>query len=176
MVINSKSNIEKKTEEKKLLYKNFVKASTATNPSPVDFTQKISDAELLAACEGRTARKGARHDQRGKVARADGGVLAENYKKKDVIVEQEEKIEVETTVKIKKSKKKSKKEKVDDTIAKEQLIVVEEKNETTVARKKSKKKDKKSPADVNETSKKKRGVDEVDTGEIKKKKKRRTDA
>ncbi|KAJ2466909.1 hypothetical protein GGI02_004213 [Coemansia sp. RSA 2322] len=39
----------------------------------VHFGTTMTDAELFAACEGRTARKGARAEQTGKLARVSGG-------------------------------------------------------------------------------------------------------
>lgn len=41
------------------------------NINKKDYSIKITDAELFAACEGRTARKGARGEQQGKLKRAD---------------------------------------------------------------------------------------------------------
>ena len=64
-----------------------------------DYTIKISDADLFAACEGRTARKGARGEQPGKLKR----VVASTTTSPSTLIE-------ETKVSKKKSKK-SKKEK-----------------------------------------------------------------
>ncbi|KAJ1543725.1 mitotic spindle checkpoint protein Bub3, partial [Cladochytrium tenue] len=54
----------------KTAYRSFVKGSSDPSQDDRDYSVKVSDAELLAACEGRTARKGARAEQRGKLARA----------------------------------------------------------------------------------------------------------
>ncbi|KAJ3127244.1 G patch domain-containing protein 4 [Irineochytrium annulatum] len=58
----------KKVEKSKVeLYGCFVKSGGEVNDE--DYSQKISDADLFAACEGRTARKGAIVDQPGKLRR-----------------------------------------------------------------------------------------------------------
>ncbi|KAJ3339770.1 G patch domain-containing protein 4 [Entophlyctis luteolus] len=71
------SHRDQQEQEKQLLYGSFVKKS---EPSDVieddeddgkDFSIKITDEELLLACEGRTARKGARVEQPGKIKRGD---------------------------------------------------------------------------------------------------------
>ncbi|TPX63332.1 hypothetical protein SpCBS45565_g06676 [Spizellomyces sp. 'palustris'] len=60
-----------KKAEKALLYGSFVKATPENVVSEdKDYTIKVTDEELLKACEGRTARKGARAHQPGKLARA----------------------------------------------------------------------------------------------------------
>ncbi|KAI8592175.1 hypothetical protein BDZ88DRAFT_408538 [Geranomyces variabilis] len=57
---------------KKLLYGTFVKATPAEEVivERKDYSIKVTDEELFLACEGRTARKGARSSQPGKLARA----------------------------------------------------------------------------------------------------------
>ena len=54
--------------EKKILYGGFVKSGGAIVEKK-DFSLKITDEELLEACEGRTASKGARASQEGKLER-----------------------------------------------------------------------------------------------------------
>ncbi|RKO83635.1 hypothetical protein BDK51DRAFT_33420 [Blyttiomyces helicus] len=67
---NSKADREKSA--KKLLYGSFVKSVAGTSDDEdKDYSVKVTDAELLAACEGRTARKGARAHQPGKLMRVD---------------------------------------------------------------------------------------------------------
>ncbi|KAJ3160413.1 G patch domain-containing protein 4 [Geranomyces michiganensis] len=57
---------------KKLLYGTFVKATPQEEVivERKDYSIKVTDEELFLACEGRTARKGARSSQPGKLARA----------------------------------------------------------------------------------------------------------
>ncbi|KAJ3049990.1 G patch domain-containing protein 4, partial [Rhizophlyctis rosea] len=80
--------------KKTLLYGAFVKS---TNPSSSDseideekdYSIKITDEELLKACEGRTARKGARAgNQSGKLARVGDGHIVEaaGVKVEEVVV------------------------------------------------------------------------------------------
>jgi hypothetical protein len=134
----------------------FVKAG-AVDDATKDWSIKISDADLLDACEGRTARKGARFDQHGKITRADeGGVVASaisNLPQEKVarvqVVEPEIKPKKVKKVKKEKKSKKSKKES-DDSL-------------------KKKKKKRKHRDDEEKTSKKKRKVD--CDGKLKKKKK-----
>ncbi|KAJ3313129.1 hypothetical protein HDV04_002446, partial [Boothiomyces sp. JEL0838] len=88
---------ESKEQEKKLLYGAFVKAGE-TKEEKKDYSIKVTDEELFLACEGRTARKGARGEQNGKLKRAE---MADKTKE----------IKVKTKVKKSKKDKKSKKEK-----------------------------------------------------------------
>ncbi|KAJ3326345.1 G patch domain-containing protein 4 [Boothiomyces sp. JEL0866] len=84
---------ESKEKEKKLLYGAFVKAGDAKEEKK-DYSIKVTDEELFRACEGRTARKGARGEQNGKLSRAE---LADKVR------------EIKTKTKVKKSKKEKKK-------------------------------------------------------------------
>jgi hypothetical protein len=54
-----------------------------------DYTIRLTDAELLAACEGRTARKGARAEQPAKLARVDA-LLATAGRNTSIDIDDEE--------------------------------------------------------------------------------------
>ncbi|KAJ3005401.1 G patch domain-containing protein 4 [Thoreauomyces humboldtii] len=67
--------VQQKQEEedraaKRLLYGSFVKSTGIVVEDKKDWSRKVDDRELLDACEGRTARKGARASQPGKLHRA----------------------------------------------------------------------------------------------------------
>ncbi|KAJ3180718.1 G patch domain-containing protein 4 [Geranomyces variabilis] len=68
----SASAADSQQAAKKLLYGTFVKATPADEAivERKDYSIKVTDEELFLACEGRTARKGARSSQPGKLARA----------------------------------------------------------------------------------------------------------
>lgn len=53
-------------QERVMLYKHFVKPGQEEKK---DYSIRISDQELFLQCEGRTARKGARASQPGKISR-----------------------------------------------------------------------------------------------------------
>ncbi|KAI9096240.1 hypothetical protein DFS34DRAFT_581750 [Phlyctochytrium arcticum] len=76
---------ENKAVSRQLLYGSFVKAKTmdGTIEEEVydpdkDYSIKVTDEELLKACEGRTARKGARAHQPGKLLRTGMAIMAGN--------------------------------------------------------------------------------------------------
>ena len=50
--------------------------------SEKDYSVKVSDAELLKACEGRVARRGANFDQVGKTARLENEDIVKSTKRK----------------------------------------------------------------------------------------------
>jgi hypothetical protein len=91
--IKKDNDVDAKATAKKILYGAFVKAGDATSEKEKDYSKPVTDKELFEACEGRTARKGARGEQLGKLARA-GQLLIPNT--------------TETTIKIKKKKSKKK--------------------------------------------------------------------
>ncbi|KAJ3396523.1 G patch domain-containing protein 4 [Lobulomyces angularis] len=64
---------EVKNEKQNFLYSSFVKSKTAAEieETEKDYSIKVSDKELLEACEGRTARKGARVEQVEKIRRVE---------------------------------------------------------------------------------------------------------
>ncbi|KAL1919151.1 uncharacterized protein VTP21DRAFT_2533 [Calcarisporiella thermophila] len=179
------------------LYSTFVKSSVSLNdPSTPkleeneeddddkrDYSIKITDEELLAACEGRTARKGARGEQDGKLARVMGEVLAARSKDNDIVVKRkrEEEEEEESGKKRTKSEdseesgetvkpRKKRKEK------KEKKEKKQEKEEKKKKEKKKAKKEKEKDAELEgKESKKKLKKKESDKSEdktLKKKKKR----
>lgn len=78
--------VQVKKEEKKLLYGAFVKAGDVAAIAEVDekkdYSVRISDKDLFEACEGRTARKGARGEQDGKLARTRMSDLASNVQRR----------------------------------------------------------------------------------------------
>ncbi|KAH6565707.1 hypothetical protein BASA60_009826 [Batrachochytrium salamandrivorans] len=74
--ITKASETQQREKEKSLLYGSFVKSSSSGGDAALekddkdkDYSIKVSDKDLLLACEGRTARKGARSHQPGKLAR-----------------------------------------------------------------------------------------------------------
>ncbi|TPX44058.1 hypothetical protein SeMB42_g03181 [Synchytrium endobioticum] len=68
-VVVQSSNASVEPPKKSLLYGAFVKSATTTEDTDKDYSIKVTDEELFAACEGRTARKGARAEQPGKLKR-----------------------------------------------------------------------------------------------------------
>ncbi|KAJ3189749.1 G patch domain-containing protein 4 [Gaertneriomyces sp. JEL0708] len=70
--VKAKPKAEKEKAKKALLYGAFVKAAPEEeeDDEEKDYIIKVTDEELLQACEGRTARKGARAYQPGKLKRA----------------------------------------------------------------------------------------------------------
>jgi hypothetical protein len=150
----------------------FVKSGDADDANK-DWSQKISDADLLAACEGRTARKGARLDQHGKIQRADeGGVVASAITKQAVIDGYEPQVVIKLAapkqkklkkLKLKKSKKSKKGCDESELKKKKRKHKVEEKN--------SKKKKRKRKDCEGEKSAKKRKRDDCDGVKSAKKKK-----
>ncbi|KAI7850644.1 hypothetical protein BDC45DRAFT_487774 [Circinella umbellata] len=131
------------------LYSGFVKsaavlpnANTDDNDSDdddgKDYSIKMTDAELFAACEGRTARKGGLGlvEQKGKYARVMQDYLAHQNKDDDATITQKRKRD-EDDSKVEKKKKK-KKSKDNDEEKKEKKKSKKEKKE-----KKSKDKDEK---------------------------------
>ncbi|KAJ3071822.1 G patch domain-containing protein 4, partial [Podochytrium sp. JEL0797] len=153
---------------KSLLYGSFT--TEGQDHDEKDYSIKVTDEELFIACEGRTARKGARSEQPGKLLRAT--------KKHTEIVE----IVVPELVAKSKKEKKERKEKKRKAREEEEVVVVEE--ETV---KKSKKRKSKSGDDEGEAtlkikkSKKSKKVDVEDPAredavEPKKKKSKRAEA
>ena len=95
-------------EKKKLLYGSFVKKSVEKK----DYSIKVSDKELFEACEGRTARKGARASQPGKLKRTLDHPKFQHYQAKLLKVES----------KIKKYTRKQKTDKLNQAKNKRQKI------------------------------------------------------
>ncbi|RUP49343.1 hypothetical protein BC936DRAFT_142757 [Jimgerdemannia flammicorona] len=147
-----------------LLYGSFVRSTTGVlnndeskSPTPTlsttptsqedddlkDYSQKVSDIELFAACEGRTARKGARSDQTGKFARVMGEYLK---------VQRQEAEEAEE----RKERKRKRKEK-DEVVVEE----AEEKKKVKKAEKKAKKVKKKKEREMKRKEKKKERTEEA---------------
>ncbi|KAF9375465.1 G patch domain-containing protein 4 [Podila verticillata] len=142
-----------------------------------DYSIKVSDRELFLACEGRTARKGARGEQPGKLGRVmtellvDGGaeLKAKNAASKSKSASKKDKKE-----KAEKKDKKSKKEKKD----KKDKDVTEKKQKTEKKHKKDKKevkekKEKKEKTDKKEKKSKTDKVDKADKQEKKEKKEKK---
>ncbi|KAI9139816.1 hypothetical protein BKA69DRAFT_608889 [Paraphysoderma sedebokerense] len=67
MITTTAPSLSSQTDNNSPLYSLFVKSTVEEK----DYTLKISDEELFKICEGRTARKGARYDQGGKLERVD---------------------------------------------------------------------------------------------------------
>ncbi|OZJ03776.1 hypothetical protein BZG36_03464 [Bifiguratus adelaidae] len=83
----------------------------ATEPEILDYSQKVTDEELFAACEGRTARKGAVYDQTGKLTRVVDKKRKRNGQEDAVF-------EVDSSSEPLQSAKKAKKEKRDKDVKK----------------------------------------------------------
>ncbi len=132
--IKSEDVIEKRKREKEKmkLYGSFVKSGQAKDVEQDDFSIKVTDEELLKACEGRTARKGARIDQVAKVKRADSSIL------KDYIGTDTVTLPTEPSKDPKKHKKRKSKEQ-DDTFVKhkkKKRSKSKDDNETSIKHKK----------------------------------------
>ncbi|KAI9335334.1 hypothetical protein BDR26DRAFT_1009371 [Obelidium mucronatum] len=157
--------VEKNSSKaKQLLYGSFTTAGGG-NDDEKDFSIKVTDEELFIACEGRTARKGARAEQPGKLKRA---VKSSDEIEVITISESVTSTSVSST-KVKKDKKKKKDKSRKD--GDEEVQVVEEKKKkkrkhvdeeeekpevATEKRKKSKKerKNKEEDVEVPQSSKK----------------------
>ncbi|ORX92842.1 hypothetical protein K493DRAFT_338608 [Basidiobolus meristosporus CBS 931.73] len=133
---------------KSLLYGLFVKSGNSiqnntevitkvSTEETKDYSMKISDKELFEACGGRTARKGARGDQSGKLSRIDTDLLLEDADNE------------------KEAKKKRKSEKDTDETGKKSKKSKKEKKEKKSKEDKKEKKEKKSKEDKKEKKEKK---------------------
>ncbi|KAI8872306.1 hypothetical protein GQ42DRAFT_76764 [Ramicandelaber brevisporus] len=115
-----------------------------------DYTMHITDEELFAACEGRTARKGARAEQPGKLKRVFGDLINDAAAADDTKVDASVDNDDGTNSALKPSKKRKRSDKDDDKKKKKKSR--EEKKEKKEKKKrksdskekKSKKKDKES--------------------------------
>lgn len=150
------------------LYGSFVKsASTSAAPTPgasdkeeeeeelKDYSMKVSDAELFAACEGRTARKGGRGlvDQTGKFKRVmkeyvrpkdDDDTPAQKRKRTDDSDEkQSKKAKKEAKKAAKLARKEAKKAKKEAKLAKKEAKKAKEEAKLAKKASKEKKKEKK---------------------------------
>ncbi|KAF9310814.1 G patch domain-containing protein 4 [Podila horticola] len=131
-----------------------------------DYSVKVSDRDLFLACEGRTARKGARGEQPGKLGRVmtellvDGGAelkakiaaaKTKDANKKDKKDKKDKKVKNDKKEKAEKKDKKGKKEKKDkkdkDVIEKKEKKDKKGKKEGKEKKEKKDKKEKKSKAD-----------------------------
>ncbi|KAG0297713.1 G patch domain-containing protein 4 [Dissophora globulifera] len=125
-----------------------------------DYTIKVSDKELFEACEGRTARKGARGEQPGKLGRVMKELLLESDPKKASTSDTKE-------VKAAKKQKKEKKDKKEKSTKKDKKDKEKKKEtkekEKKVKKEKKEKKDKKtenSAVDSSQKSRKEKKVKE----------------
>ncbi|KAF9912897.1 G patch domain-containing protein 4 [Linnemannia zychae] len=130
-----------------------------------DYSVKVSDQELFEACEGRTARKGARGEQPGKLGRVTKELLVEDGSEKPLK-------STKTAAKEKKEKKekKDKKDKKDRKEKREKKSKVEK-----VKKVKKEKKDKSESKEVKEKKEEKKVKKEKKDKEEKKSKKRSAD-
>ncbi|KAF9134268.1 G patch domain-containing protein 4 [Mortierella sp. 14UC] len=144
-----------------------------------DYSVKVSDQELFEACEGRTARKGARSEQPGKLGRVTKELLVEDGSEKPLksiktaAKEKEKEKEKEKKDKKDNKEKKSKAEKKDKKQPKEKKEKKgkKDKSESKEAKEKKEKKEKK----VKEEKKsKKRSADEDEPRPSKKSKKEKS--
>ncbi|KAJ3274966.1 G patch domain-containing protein 4 [Terramyces sp. JEL0728] len=101
---------ETKEKEKQLLYGAFVKSGDTTVEKK-DYSIKVTDEELFLACEGRTARKGARGEQSGKLKRAELADKGKVEKKRKDKKDKDRKKKDKRDKKDKDRKKKDKREK-----------------------------------------------------------------
>ncbi|KAF9330115.1 G patch domain-containing protein 4 [Linnemannia elongata] len=136
-----------------------------------DYSVKVSDKELFEACEGRTARKGARSEQPGKLGRVTTELLiddgSEKPKKSATTAAKEKKEKKEKKDKKDKKEKKSKAEK-------KQPKEKKEKKDKSESKEKKEKKVKKEKKDKEEKKSKKRSADEDEPRPSKKSKKERS--
>ncbi|KAJ3120827.1 G patch domain-containing protein 4 [Physocladia obscura] len=132
-----KVKLEKNSKkEKKLLYGSFVKTSSGneSDDDDKDYSVKVTDEELFKACEGRTARKGARAEQPGKLKRAI--VESKSDDEKNVSTDLKAPVALAENAKSKKRKdRSSKKRKLSDSGVAETFS---EMNEAVVTKKKRK--------------------------------------
>ncbi|KAF9149582.1 G patch domain-containing protein 4 [Linnemannia schmuckeri] len=145
-----------------------------------DYSVKISDKELFEACEGRTARKGARSEQPGKLGRVTTELLiddgVEKPKKNTAIAAKEKKEKKGKKDKKDKKDKKEKKSKAEKKQPKEkkQPRETKDKKEKSESKEKKEKKVMKEKKDKEEKKSKKRSADEDEPRPSKKSKKEKT--
>ncbi|KAF9942760.1 G patch domain-containing protein 4 [Mortierella alpina] len=142
---------------------------TAEGDEYRDYTIKVTDQELFQACEGRTARKGARGEQPGKLGRVTKELLVEDGS-------------AESSSSSSKESKKTKKEAKEKKVKKEKKDKKDKKDKTVVRTKKEKKsdnsdktgkeaKEKKSKKEAKDTKEKKAKSTENKEKKLKKEKK-----
>ncbi|KAF9103454.1 G patch domain-containing protein 4 [Mortierella sp. GBA35] len=159
-------------------------AKAAEGDAYKDYSIKVSDKELFEACEGRTARKGARGEQPGKLGRVTKELLIEDGSEKPkktttTAAAKEKKEKKEAKQKKEKKEKKEKKSKADKKQPKEKKERKEkkdkkDKNEVKEAKEKKEKKTKKEKKDKEEKKSKKRSADEDEPRPSKKSKKEKS--
>ncbi|KAG0254595.1 G patch domain-containing protein 4 [Mortierella polycephala] len=152
-----------------------------------DYCIKVSDKELFEACEGRTARKGARGEQPGKIGRVTKELLLDDDSEKSRSASPSSSASSSSKEKKKKSKKEEKKSKADKKGSKEKKKksgkkekspkkVGKEKSEKKEAKEKKEKKEKKDKeSSSTETKDKKSKKESKVKDEMKKSKKRSAD-
>ncbi|KAF9548244.1 G patch domain-containing protein 4 [Mortierella hygrophila] len=142
-----------------------------------DYSVKVSDKELFEACEGRTARKGARSEQPGKLGRVTTELLIDDGSKKSK--------KTTTTAAKEKKEKKEKKDKKDKKDKKEKKSKAEkkqsrekkqpkEKKDKSESKEKKEKKVKKEKKDKEEKKSMKRSAEEDEPRSSKKSKKEKS--
>ncbi|GJJ70837.1 Pin2-interacting protein X1 [Entomortierella parvispora] len=149
-----------------------------------DYSIKVSDKELFEACEGRTARKGARGEQPGKLGRVmkellldDGSVASEQKKEKSssssTKKEKEKKTKTPKEKKVKAAKEKKEKKAKEP---KEKKVKEPKEKKVKAPKEKKEKKEKKvkEPKEKKEKTKK-RGAEEDETPRPSKKSKKSKD-
>ncbi|KAF8940894.1 hypothetical protein EDD21DRAFT_441818 [Dissophora ornata] len=129
-----------------------------------DYTIKVSDRELFEACEGRTARKGARGEQPGKLGRVMKELLLESSSDKTSSSEEKEESKKSSKKEKKDKQVKEKKEKKEKKEGKEPKAKKEKKEKSS----KKDKKDKKIKKEAKEKKEKKEKT--VDSAKHKKEK------
>ncbi|KAG0377869.1 G patch domain-containing protein 4 [Mortierella sp. AD032] len=157
---------------------------TAEGDSYKDYSVKVTDQELFEACEGRTARKGARGEQPGKIGRVMKELLVDNGeeqpKKTTKSAAKEKKEKKEKKDKKEKKSTAEKKEKKEKKQPKEKKEKKEKKSkgESKEAKEKKEKKEKKvkkEKKEKEERKSKKRSADEDESRPSKKSKKEKSD-
>ncbi|KAI8995891.1 hypothetical protein BC832DRAFT_595823 [Gaertneriomyces semiglobifer] len=163
--VKAKPKAEKEKAKKALLYGAFVKAAPEEeeDDEEKDYSIKVTDEELLQACEGRTARKGARAHQPGKLKRAGMEKLVGEESDQEhaasfgidsaasnVTEKKKKKKRADHEQKGEKKKKSSRKERTDDNA--ETLDATESKSKSKKAKKDKTKKKRQSGDESIETS------------------------
>ncbi|TPX32342.1 hypothetical protein SmJEL517_g04545 [Synchytrium microbalum] len=116
--------------KKPVLYGSFVKSSTTeAEDEDKSYEMKVTDEELFAACEGRTARKGARVDQVGKAFRVgqplSSAIVAIDGASRSTVTEtlNTDEIKVQTNKKKRKHVEKSEEEQVIEPVIEEEAVI-----------------------------------------------------
>ncbi|KAI8837746.1 hypothetical protein BJ741DRAFT_155971 [Chytriomyces cf. hyalinus JEL632] len=142
-------------KQKQLLYGSFVKVQEEEDDDEKDFSIKVTDEELFIACEGRTARKGARAEQPGKLNRV--------VKDRVDVPDLDEDAAEDESKSIKKAKKDKKKRKMEEE--REEGASEESESKKKKSGDKKEKKEKKDKKDKKDKKKRSRDTEDVHADE-----------